>query len=110
VFEGRYHGHSSGFVRLAGDTPELIPVSAIVEISERRAVTGPWLRRGALIGAALGVATVAYAAMTGPDCPPDFCLSPWGFTLSASIIGAVTGGAVGAILGSYVKGWRPQKW
>jgi hypothetical protein len=115
--QGRYEGQTTDVLRIIGDSrdlhsPHLVPIARIVEISERRSMTGPWLRRGTWLGAVLGVTTtvVVAAQTTEEECPPDSCLSPWGFIPVSAVFGALTGGAVGAILGSHVKGWRTQKW
>ena len=110
--EGRYDGQADGIVRVAGDSAYRVAVANVNEIFERRPLTGTWLRRGILIGAALGIATVAASASAQEkeDCSPGFCASPWPYAVPFGLSGAVAGGAIGAIVGSHVKGWRPQKW
>jgi hypothetical protein len=64
------------------------------------------------LGVALGVGFVTVIALNdeGCDSDPGFCTSAWAYTPFFAVSGAFTGGAVGAILGSHVKGWRTQKW
>ena len=112
LYAGRYDGLDNGFMRIVTDSAIRVPIARIAAIDEQRAMTVPWLRRGGLIGAALGLAVVGVAALMDDGCSAsDFCASPWGSTAAMfGIGGAFTGASVGAIAGSYVHGWRPQKW
>jgi hypothetical protein len=108
--EGRYDGQIDDFVRIMGDSSYVVPINDVVAIFERRPLTGAWMRRGMLIGAALGLGTIAAAALSeGNDCSGS-CVSTWSYTVSFGFVGALTGGTIGAIAGSHVKGWTAQKW
>src|SRR5689334_11348293 len=74
LIQGSYDGHTSDRVRVAGDSSYLVPIRAIKEISERRPMTGPWLRRGLWLGAAVGAAFVTTVALTTEDCDADSCI------------------------------------
>ena len=110
LVQGRYDGHTNDFVRIVADSSYAVPIATIREISERRPLTGPWLKRGMWLGAALGAALVAGAALNEEDCDPDSCLSAWAYLPAGTITGAFSGAVLGSTLGSHVKGWRPQKW
>jgi hypothetical protein len=100
--------------RIMGDSSYVVPIGDVVAIFERRPVTEAWMRRGILIGAALGVGTIAAAALSEDnDCSSDSftrCTSAWGYTIPFALVGGLTGGTIGAIAGSHVKAWRAQKW
>ena len=112
--EGRYDGQVDGFIRIMGDSSYVVPIADVVAIFERRPVTEAWMRKGILIGAALGVGTIAAAALSEDnDCTSDSftrCTSAWGYTISFALVGGLTGGTIGAIAGSHVKAWSAQKW
>ena len=111
-YEGRYAGYDAGFVRIVADSSVTIPTARIAELFERRTYTRSWLGRGALIGATLAFGWIAYAETTSDDddCPPDFCADIGYLAVPFTLTAAFGGATVGAIAGSYVRGWQPQRW
>jgi len=112
ILQGRVKGRlvaedqSTLTVEIDDRVPVRVPREAITSLDISTARQRQW-RKGALIGVAVGAATIAALADDGPYCNPDsgFCMSRGEGAAAGAVVGALYGAGIGALIKS--DRWSP---
>ena len=81
-------------------------VSSILQVDY---VSGSKWKQGALIGAAIGATTLLGLIALG-GCDPDFTANDVGYCGMTIVLGTISSGLVGALIGGGVDRWSPTRW